>query len=488
MFRYVSYLGLCLFALSSCTKDVGKVNFGAYPNEIGKLITTKCATSGCHNEKSYKAAAGLNLSTWSDLFKGSNNGSAVIPFSSKFSYLCSFINTYPDMGTTNKPTMPVDMPPLSREEVQQVMDWINRGAPDGNGNIKWADDPLRKKVYVVNQGCDVVTVIDSETQLPIRYIEVGNKPGAPDTPHSVRVSPDGQYWYVVFINNNIMQKFRCSDDSYVGDIPLTPKAAGINASVDGFDWNTSIISADGKKAYAVSWTQNGRVAAVDLVNRKLLHYLPNLNYPHGIALNAANDTLYVTAQTGNFISAIDTGFTVRNEYPVDPVQPVIYTSSLDMHDIILTSDGNDLIITCQKTNEVRKFNLATHQVTIKPTGFFPQEIVYSKTTNQYFVSCPYDSTTFTKSMGLVTRIDGQFSAAPTNIKVGFQPHGIGVDEAKRVLYVVSRNILSSGPAPHHTSQCGGRNGFVNFIDLSTLQVLSKSYELSSDPYFVFSRP
>jgi DNA-binding beta-propeller fold protein YncE len=91
-------------------------------------------------------------------------------------------------------------------------------------------------------------------------------------------------------------------------------------------------------------------------------------------------------------------------------------------------------------------------------------------------------------MGVVTRIDGQFSASPTHIKVGFQPHGIGVDESKKVLYVASRNLLSSGPAPHHTSQCGGRNGFLNFIDLYSLKVLPKSYELSSDPYFVFSRP
>lgn len=488
MLKSFKYFLLAVVIFSSCRKDVGKVNFGDYPNEIGVLITTKCATSGCHNDKSYKAAAGLNLSTWNDLFKGNNNGSAVIPYSSKFSFLCSFINTFGDLGTINKPTMPVGLPPLSRDEVKLVMDWINSGAPDGNGNVKWADDPKRKKVYIVNQGCDVVTVIDSETQLPMRYIEVGNKPGASDTPHSVRVSPDGQYWYVIFINNNIMQKFRCSDDSYVGDIPLTPKAAGINSSIDGFDWNTSIISSDGKKAYAVSWTQSGRVAAVDLVNRKLLHYLPNLNYPHGIALNAANDTLYVTAQTGNFITAIDTGFTDKFEYSIEPSQPVKYTSSLDIHDIILTPNGQDLILTCQKTNDARKFNLATHQITIINTGVYPQEIVYSTSTDQYFISCPYDSTTFTNSMGVVTRIDGQFSSSPTNIKVGFQPHGIGVDETKKVLYVASRNLLSSGPAPHHTSQCGGRNGFLNFIDLYSLKVLSKSYELSSDPYFVFSRP
>lgn len=487
MIRQCTYLLLTTLLLTSCRKDVGEVNFGNYPGAVGKLVTTKCATSGCHNEKSYQAAANLNMSTWDDLFKGSNSGLSVIPYNSKFSYLCYFINTYADLGGINKPTMPINGAPLSRDEVNLMTQWINSGAPNAKGEVKWTGDPSRKKVYVVNQGCDVVTVIDSETQLPMRYIEVGNKSGS-DTPHSVRVSPDGKYWYVVFINNNIMQKFNCSDDSYVGDIPLTPKAAGINLSVDGFDWNTMVITSDGKKGYAVSWTQNGRVAAVDLVNRKLLHYLPNLNYPHGVALNASNDSVYVTAQTGNFISAIDTGFTQVNEYSLEPSQPVKYTSSLDMHDIILSSDGADLFITCQKTNEVRKFNLATHQVVTIPTGRYPQEIAYSPSTHQYFVSCPYDSLTFANSMGLVTQFNEQLSALPVNIKVGFQPHGIGVDENKKVLYVASRNILTNGPAPHHTNQCGGRNGFLNLIDLQSLQVLPKKYELSSDPYFVFARP
>jgi hypothetical protein len=38
----------------------------------------------------------------------------------------------------------------------------------------WSDNPNRKKYYVLNQGCDVVTVFDAETQLPMRYITVGN--------------------------------------------------------------------------------------------------------------------------------------------------------------------------------------------------------------------------------------------------------------------------------------------------------------------------
>jgi hypothetical protein len=36
----------------------------------------------------------------------------------------------------------------------------------------------------------------------------------------IRTSPDGQYWYVVFVANNILQKYKTSDDSFVGEVNL----------------------------------------------------------------------------------------------------------------------------------------------------------------------------------------------------------------------------------------------------------------------------
>ncbi|MES2397481.1 MAG: hypothetical protein V4549_15840, partial [Bacteroidota bacterium] len=213
------FLVVLLATISSCTKDSAPPLFGDYPTDIGKIFTYKCATSGCHNESSADGAAGLSLTSYSSLFKGSVNGSPVIPYRSDFSSLCYFINTFDDLGPKNLPTMPVNSNPLSRSEVETIKAWIDNGAPDINGNIMWADNPNRKKYYVLNQGCDVVTVFDAATQLPMRYINVGNKPGG-ESPHQIKVSPDGQYWYVVFYANSILQKYRTSDDSFVGEVSL----------------------------------------------------------------------------------------------------------------------------------------------------------------------------------------------------------------------------------------------------------------------------
>ncbi|MEO6304372.1 MAG: hypothetical protein ABIP51_14500, partial [Bacteroidia bacterium] len=371
------------------------------------------------------------------------------------------------------------------DDVKKIKDWIDNGAPDITGKVMWADDPSRKKIYVVNQGCDVVTVFDSQTQLPIRYISVGNK-STNDTPHMLRVSPDGKYWYVVFINNNIMQKYRCSDDSYVGDIPLSPAAAG-TGTTNALDWNTFVISKDSKRAYCVSWTSSGCVAGVDLDNMKLLNFIGGQYYPHGIVLNGTDDAFYVASQTGNFITKIDTGFSNTTQYSLEN-GAINFSSSLDPHYMILSPNNNDLLITCQKSNEVRVFHMSTGLVTATiSTGVYPQEIVYSSVINSYFVSCTYDSITFPGSMGLISKINaGNYSVS--NLKVGYQPHGIAVDDTKNLLYVASRNIQSNGPAPHHTSQCLGRNGFVNFIDLLSFTILPKRYEVSVDPYFIYTRP
>jgi YVTN family beta-propeller protein len=480
----IHILILFFIVFSSCTKEVGKVNYGDYPYEVGKIIVNSCAVSGCHNANSYLAASDFNLSTWKDLFKGSSNGSPVIPYNSKFSSLCYFINTYSDLGIQNTPTMPINKKPLSYEEVKTIRDWIDKGAPDIDGNVMWADNPRRKKMYAVNQGCDVVTVFDAESQLPMRFIQVGNKPSI-ETPHQIRVSADGNFWYVIFVNNNIMQKFRCSDDSFVANIPLTPFAAGTGVQND-LDWNTFIISKDGKRAYATSLTGTGRVCVVDLENHKLVAYSGILANPHGIALNEAEDKVYVGAQEGNYVTVLDAAFTeAKNIYLDNTSSP---NDNLKPHDLLLSEDKKSLLITCQQSNDVRVLNLATEQVTkIISTGVFPQELIYSTSTHCYYVSCTEDKVSFPKTNGVLTRIDAN-SYITKNIPCGFQPHGMAVDESKKLLYVLSRNISTDGPLPHHTSFCGGRNGFVSFVDLNTFTVLSKRYELSADPYFIFARP
>jgi DNA-binding beta-propeller fold protein YncE len=476
---YISSLFVTLIFLFACTKDSAPPLFGDYPTGIGEIFTYKCATSGCHNTASYKGAADLNLTSFATLFQGSSNGSSVIPYRSDFSPLCYFINTYDEFGPKNYPTMPLYTNALSKEEVKTIKDWIDNGAPDINGYVMWSENSNRKKYYVLNQGCDVVTVFDAATQLPMRYITVGNGPSVSESPHMIRISPDGKYWYVVFVANNILQKYKTSDDSFVGEISLGAYQ----------NWNTIVISDNSKKAYCVSWQANSRLAVVDIEHMTLLNNIGagNFSDAHGIALNKTNDTIYITRQTGNYIYKIDTALNGFNEIAIDGSGIPNQTSLLNPHEIIFSADGAKYFVTCQTANQIKAMSTAGDILlqTIA-TGQYPLEIVKSSVRNKLYVTCQDEPSGNSNTKGCVTVIDMTTYQA-TNYSVGYQPHGISIDETNGYVVVASRNILTNGPMPHHTGVCG-RNGFVNYFNINNMTLLSKTTEVASDPYSIAIRP
>ncbi len=479
---YIVFLSVIL--LCSCTNDVAPLvkNVSDYPADIGYIFLNKCATSGCHNDKSYMAAGQFNMSTYSNLFKGSVNGSPVIPFRNDFSILCNYINTFPALGLVSVPTMPLNETPLSKDELSKIKTWITNGAPDKNGKIMWQD--VNTKYYITNQACDVVTVFDAETQLPIKYITVGIKDNVIEVPHMIRVSPDNKYWYVIFTNNNVLQKFSTTTDQLVAQVDL----GNDQTQNPCFNWNTMVISKDSKWAYCVSWQQNSRIAQVDLENMKLLKNFGGTTQAHGCALNDANDMLYVTAQYGNFIYKIDTGFTQPpQQITLDgSIQPKTTPNLFDPHQIVFSPNGLFYFVSCQASNEVRVLNANTDVLvkTIK-TGKMPLEMVINDQQQKLFVTCEEEPTSIPLQKGCVSVIDINTPFNVVNINVGYEPHGIDIDVKNNQIIVASRNVTNAGPAPHHTSNCnGGRNGFVNFINLQTLQVNPKKIELASDPYFV----
>lgn len=474
-----------LTIFSSCKKDpqIIDVSKTGYPENIGKLFITKCAVSGCHNDVSKNAASGLSLSTWNTLFEGARSGSAVIPFRHSLSTLFLFTNTHEDYGLSNLPTMPINGSPLSREEMMQIIDWIDRGAPNNKGEIKFADNPKRKKYYVTNQGCDLVYVFDSETDLAMRAIDVGNNSSI-ESPHMVKVSPDGNYWYVCFTNGNILQKFRTSDDRLVGQADITLG-----------NWNTFVITKDGKNAFVIDWSFDGRIAWVDLESmtlKKMYQGSGLLKWPHGSALSPDEKYLYVTSQTGNFIYKIDIrnpNFPDFEEISLVPGDLPSNISSLDPHEIIFSPDGSKYFVSCQKSNELRVMQTSNDSLIARiPTGEYPQEFSLSHSTDYLFVTCMEDRTTFPGHIGSVTVVNYKTNQFVKHIQTGTQPHGIAVDDTKGIVYVAHRNIDISGPAPHHTTECGGRNGYINAIELNSLE-LKKGFrpEVSTDPYSIAIR-
>ncbi len=462
----------CLLLSSACTRDkIKKTSVSGYPDNIAEIVDNKCSTAGCHNTQSKAGAAGLDMSTWDKAMEGGTGGAVIIPFYHKQSSVFLFTNTDSTLGAHVIPTMPYNQPPLSRDEVITLRDWIDNGAPNKDGFVKFSDNPDRHKIYITNQGCDLVAVVDADSKLVMRYIPVGSLPGVEAT-HRVMVSHDGSFWCVSFLGGYVLEKFGAANDDLLGEINI------------GYgSWNSFAITQDGTKAYCVDWNAVGRVAEVDLINYTSTIIVGDLIYPHGSALSADEKYLYVTGQTGNCLYKIDLSDPLNyTQISVDGNPIVTSSASLDIHDIIFSPDKSKYFLTCERSNEVRVMNAANDSlIAVIPVGDIPQELAVSTSSPYLFTTCMNDNF-FAPNVGSVSIINYNTLIEEKRLYTGWQPHGVAVDDNKKLVYVANRN-LTGGPAPHHTTDCGGRNGYFTLIDLNTLEMVpSFKTELTPDPY------
>jgi DNA-binding beta-propeller fold protein YncE len=221
---------------------------------------------------------------------------------------------------------------------------------------------------------------------------------------------------------------------------------------------------------------------------------PNLfSYPHAVALNKTENVLYVFGQEASFFYKVY--LSGAGNTPLQPEVSGMITLDqsngllLKPHDVLFTPAGDKYILSCQNTNEIRIYNTADDKlIKVIPVGTFPQEIVISESKNYLFATCMEDTVNFPGKHGSIAVIDLNNLTLIKHVYAGHQPHGIAIDDARNEVIVVNRNRTSAGPAPHHTSECGGRNGYVSFLNLNTLELIpDKKIEVSVDPYFVSIR-
>lgn len=467
------------FLVITCRKDETGSDYKGYPLEVGKILLTKCAVAGCHTDKSKDAANGLSLESWTSLFKGSRYGNtAVVPYRADLSFLMYFSNTYSDFGISNKPTMPPGQEPLSRDEMTTLRDWINAGAPARNGLIPFSPLSEHQQLFVINQGCDNVYNVDATTGSIMRCINVGGNPNAIESPHQIAMSRDGKYFFVCFYSGSVFQKFRIADGSLAGQV-----------NIGQGSWNSFVTSPDDSLAFVVDWQADGKIAVVNIKNMTLLTSYSGsglLQSPHGSALK--NNWLYVTSLPGNFIYKINVSDIYNPEFfqlPLQPGEPINIPPKYDPHAIHFSPDGTEYNVSCQKSNEVRFFSSVNDSlIAVVPVGKYPQHPHYSSSTDYVFCTCEEDDVTFPGKTGSVYVINYKSHTVVSKIFTGWQPHGNMPDDMSGKVYILNRNVNPTGPAPHHSSACGGRNGNMTAIDMKTLQLVPNyKPELGADPYY-----
>lgn len=470
--------------------------YGGFPDDVGKIITTKCATSGCHNAASYTAAGDLRMDTWDAIFNGGSHGAAIVAYSVENSPLLYYINT----DTANGPVPPASdrMPPvdagsaLSKDEYNTIRNWIAAGAPDRNGNIPFAENAsARQKIYLTQQGCDLVAVIDAERKVVMRYIKVGKDGAKVESPHAVRVSPDGQHAYVCFTAGRYLQRINTNTD-------VMDKEVLLSSNTSSPSWNILFVTPDNKSVLVCDYNIGGGVVKYNASAFSFEKYFDKMNFPHGVASTQSFDTLYVSAQFGNTIYKMPSNITDFNLIQKVSLngQPAIALTGKqpgqpDPHEVMLTPDGSKLIVTCQGTNEVKVLDARTNAVlkTFTNVGIQPQEIALSKTSPYAYITCTdsLGASLYTGSVFIFNYQDLNAGTYTIDATTGWfnQPHGITVDDRNNVLYVASINNGANGPPPHHASSCSGKNGYYTIFNSKppfTRIGATRKYEVSVAPY------
>ena len=475
-------LSLLIFAFSCKHEKAVQPDKAAvaheFPEDIARILVDRCATSGCHNEASYTGAGGLLLHSWTHLFEGGNNGAVVIPYSPENSSLLYFVNTDAAIDITATPTMPYNETPLSKEEYTLLRDWIAQGAPDKNGNIPFAENaPLRQKVYVTQQGCDLVGVIDAEQKVMMRYIEVG-KQYASEQPNNIIISQDGRYAYVSFWGAGLIQKIDTDKDSVVATVEL-PR--GYIKAIQ--------LNKDDSKVIACSWYDH-KLWMIDAGTMQISADMGNdLQFLSSFSATA-DGGFYATSGFGNIIYKINVDGSHR-KILVDagPETNVSAPGTPDPYKLVLHTIADKYFVSCANSNEVRIFRASTDELLAAvKVGDNPQEIVFSRSRPYLFVTCMND-TNSSLDVGSVYVVNYETYKVERQIADKFfQPHGIALDEKEGALFVFSRNDDKNGPPPHHSGPCSGRNGFYQIYDISTLQRNNnRRYEVSVDPFTASAR-
>ncbi|NQV51928.1 MAG: hypothetical protein HQ500_02030 [Flavobacteriales bacterium] len=454
----------------------------AFPDTIAQLIQTGCATSGCHDKESHQAAAGLDLSNWKTLFKGSRNNAVVIPFAPDKSPLLFILNRDEVFASTLLPTMPLGGPHLSKEEVELVYQWISEGAPNATGQTALSNISISTSIVILNSLCQEVCYLDTRSGLITRYFSLDQE-AASGFPTEIIVDSNNASWCVLYTSGQL----RCHDfkTGMFNNEYVLPQGT----------WRTMHKQAVTEQWVFIDWSGNtsfsgGRCATLDPITGVVeVQTFENdqVFFPYGWT-SASAKTHYTSANMSDAIyelTSTATGFEIARILPLDEGDFKPQSGKLRPGNLLVSEDKKSIYVSCERSAEVRKLDLQTGKLLATiAVGTLPQEMIIDTKRNLLYVACTEDKASFSSGKSSVMAIDLEMNQVVETWNAGYQSRGLVLDQKFGYLYVANRNADPVGAdAPHHYTSCEGNNGYITRIDLFQMRV-DDHYraEVSVDPY------
>lgn len=445
---------LFVFELSSCDSSPDEpIAKNGYPGKVAVIIESNCLGGSCHSS-STKENGGLDLTSWDAMMRGDSVTNDVLPFNARLSYLFQHINTNSDRGEKALPRMPLARDPLSDEDQKTIYDWINEGARSSDGRIAYTS--TSKKYFIPNQGDDVLSVIDGETNRLIRAEQFATA----SEPAAVTVDPTKEFVYLGFQDNaGTVKQIRISDYVVTSEFAsgLVPKEL--------------TITPDGKKGYISSYPSayKNRIGVFDPLTMKMTKTIETPLIRSSVAMVCSKDGkyLYVSGYESDNILIIDTKTdTVVANLLMDASVPVAptdaYLPKYQPVALALSNDEKYLFAAAINLQRVYVFDLETNVVkTLIPVEVFPRGMQAAPGTNElWVVNAGSNDISIIDMVSLeVTTIIETVGSEPSSIE--FSPDG-------SLAYIA---CLSKTGSSHH--QGGNPKSAVFVLDRATRKIIKE---------------
>ncbi len=413
-----------------------------YGDDIQPIFNARCVS--CHGGSN--PAKMLRLDTWQHVMAGGRHGEAVIPYDATNSLMVELLTR------TNGPAHPSELgaDTLTGDEVGQIVKWIEGGAPDDLGKVAFSDSD--EFIYVCDEGAAKVSVIDVKAGVVARTVDL-QKLGFSENakPHHAAVEPDGSFWYVSLIGDDVVLKFDRMNN-------LVGKAAFERPGLMVLDPSSDKLYV-GRSMKAVNPPQRiGIITRSTMAIEEVDVFIPR---PHAMALSKDGNFVYTASLAANQVVTMDTRSLEADLLNIPgPVHVLVQFAT--------SPDGKTLVAGGQMSGKVLFFNLddpakpdLIDSVSVKSQPWHP---VYARDGRLiYFPNKGANSVTVLNAAehSLAAEISGHGLA---------QPHGSALSLDGTRLFVSSNN-LDGSYKPRYDLGNNANVGTVAVIDTESRRIL-----------------
>lgn len=449
LLRPATYLALAVFLLAGCELantldevDLATVTDIQYSTHVQPLLNKRCES--CHGAT--LAEAGLRLDSWDHLVSGSDFGQVILPFNST----ASLITRMHTELVGGQHSVQAGGDSLSQVEIEFLARWIDEGARNNQGQIPYAD--ASELIYVCNQDDATVSVIDTENNIVINTIDLTTY-GFSETsrPHHAAVEPDGSFWYVTLIGDNIVAKFD-AENNLVGQVSFeTPGMLALHPLEDKLFVGRSLSALNPPRSIGVITRSDMTIELVDV-------FFPR---PHAMAVNGDGSFVYSASLAENELIRLD----------LEDMGVHFTSISGDPHSIVqhATSPESALMFSsAQLTNQMLVFDVtdpdAPALIDAISVADAPWHPVFSRDGEFVYVGNK-DANSIT-----VIFVDALVIREEITGNGISQPHGSATSTDGNFVYISNRN--SDGTyTPRHDFGDGRSPGTVVVIDTATNSIV-----------------